>query len=232
MSQITGVWRQIGICCSAGHILASQFAYPLQTVPQDRRSYTTLDVAKRLGVSLQTVQRWVDAGHLKAWKTLGGHRRIDAESAELLFKSQIERIGALPESPAEATRQDGAVSVVIVDDDPMDRELLVWLVQKALPNARIEVAENGFQALVIIGRIAPDIVITDINMPHMNGLEMIRNLLSDEAARPRTLVAVSALSKQGLAELGTLPPEVVFLTKPLEEARFIAVMEGQLAPAK
>lgn len=42
----------------------------------------------------------------------------------------------------------------------------------------------------------------------------------------------AALSKQGLAALVTLPPEVVFLIKPIEEARFIAVMEGKLAPAK
>ncbi len=52
------------------------------------RAHTTVAVAKRSGVSLQTVQRWFDAGHLKAWKLLGGHRRIDAASAERLFLRQ------------------------------------------------------------------------------------------------------------------------------------------------
>lgn len=50
------------------------------------RTYSTVEIARRLGVSIQTVQRWVDTGKLKAWKTLGGHRRIDAESAEALLK--------------------------------------------------------------------------------------------------------------------------------------------------
>lgn len=50
------------------------------------RTYSTVEIARRLGVSIQTVQRWVDAGHLKAWKTMGGHRRISAESAEALLK--------------------------------------------------------------------------------------------------------------------------------------------------
>jgi excisionase family DNA binding protein len=195
---------------------------PCFTVPHNSRSYTTIEVAKRLGVSLQTVQRWVDAGQLKAWKTLGGHRRIDAESAELLFKAQEDQIGSLP---PELPPEPAPVTAVIVDDNHMDRELLTFLVRKALPHARIEVAENGFQGLVTIGRVSPDIVITDINMPHMNGLEMIRNLLSDTAIRPRTLVAISSLSKQGLAELGSLPPGVLFLRKPLEERLLIAALQ-------
>ncbi|XVJ69915.1 MAG: excisionase family DNA-binding protein [Rhizobacter sp.] len=52
------------------------------------RTYSTVEIARRLGVSIQTVQRWVDSGKLKAWKTLGGHRRIDAESAEALLATR------------------------------------------------------------------------------------------------------------------------------------------------
>ena len=118
--------------------------------PDARASYSTAFVARRLGVSVPTVQRWVDAGHLKAWKTLGGHRRIDAESAEQLFRSQaLPADGeAVPEAPAEALR------VVVVDDNPNDRDLLTALVEEALPGAVITVAENGFQGLVAIGRLA------------------------------------------------------------------------------
>lgn len=194
-------------------------------MPQHPRSYTTIEVAKQLGVSLQTVQRWVDAGHLKAWKTLGGHRRIDAESAELLFKAQQERLGTSAESDLDPSVQAAPVTVLIVDDNAMDREMLDVLVRRALPQAHIEVAENGFQALMIIGRIAPQVVITDINMPHMNGLEMIRNLHSDHAIKPRTIVAVSALTKQEVRKLGALPPDVVFFNKPVEEGRFMAALQ-------
>jgi excisionase family DNA binding protein len=44
---------------------------------ETRRSYSPKQLADELGVSVQTIQRWADAGHLKAWKTLGGHRKID-----------------------------------------------------------------------------------------------------------------------------------------------------------
>lgn len=184
---------------------------------QDPRSYTTVEVAKRLGVSLQTVQRWVDAGHLKAWKTLGGHRRIEAAGAELLFQEQDARIGAV--APP--------VSVVVVDDDPRDLALLVMLVRKALPDANVEAVANGFQGLVAVGKSLPQIVVTDIHMPHMNGFEMIRSLLEDEAARPRTLIAVSGLSRQELAEMGTLPPGVQIFTKPLDQGRFVAALQSK-----
>jgi len=185
----------------------------------DRRSYTTLDVAKRLGVSLQTVQRWVDAGHLKAWKTLGGHRRIDAESAEQLFKSQDGQIGVVSDSKTPAS-----ISVVVVDDDAADRALMVALVRQALPEAHIEVAENGFLALALIGKLRPDIVITDIHMPHMDGFEMVRQLSTNELIRPQTLIAVSASSPQEVAALGQLPDDVQLLTKPLDQALVIATL--------
>ena len=193
---------------------------------KDRRSHTTIDVAKRLGVSLQTVQRWVDAGHLQAWKTLGGHRRIDAASAERLFQDQEGRIGALQAPEAKAAPAAG-VSVLVVDDNDMDRALLVTLVQQALPQAKVESAANGIQGLIAIGKLAPQLVITDIVMPNIDGFEMIRSLLEDTASRPRTLIAVSALSKQELSRKGKLPAEVQLFTKPLDQERLVAAIRGE-----
>jgi excisionase family DNA binding protein len=205
-------------------ILDSPFwqQYPMTDIP---RSYTTIDVAKRLGVSLQTVQRWVDAGHLKAWKTLGGHRRIEASSAELLFRQQEDRMGATDSIRSDRGQASNA-SVVVVDDDPLDLALLVMLVRNALPDATVEAAANGFQGLVAIGKTSPQIVITDIHMPHMDGFEMIRTLWEDEAGRPRTLMAVSAMTRQELAAIGTLPAQVQVFTKPLDQARFAAALRN------
>src|SRR6476469_5872230 len=110
---------------------------PTPKTPSRPASYSTAFVAERLGVSVPTVQRWVDAGHIKAWKTLGGHRRIDAGSAERLFASQ---------RPLEAREvpEPRPSSILIVEDNPDDRDLLTALCEAALPGARIRVAENGF----------------------------------------------------------------------------------------
>ena len=182
------------------------------------RSYTTIEVAKRLGVSLQTVQRWVDAGHLKAWKTLGGHRRIDADSAEALFKTQTG------DAKAAATAGAAVLRILIVDDNPIDLELMAALARKAMPQEAIELAADGFRALLSVGRALPDVLITDINMPHMDGFEMIRSLAEGRAQSPRTIVAVSSLSPTEMAARGRLLPGVHFLAKPIDEQRLATVL--------
>jgi excisionase family DNA binding protein len=185
-------------------------------------SYSTAHVARRLGISIPTVQRWVDAGQLKAWKTPGGHRRIDAESAERLFDAQAHDTPTSPDRAAEP------LSVMVVEDNADDREILTLLVNTALPDARLAVFESGIQALVAIGQKAPDIVITDIVMPHMNGVEMLRQLSTQCVVRPRLIVAVSSVTTRQLANMGQLPPEVRYVLKPIDPQPFIEILQSAM----
>ena len=180
-------------------------------IPGNRRSYSTAFVAGKLGVSIPTVQRWVDAGQLRAWKTLGGHRRIDAEAADELIRKHS---GAAMEAAPAITPP---VRVVIVDDNPDDRDLLSALVGEALPDATVTVADNGFVGLMAIGQTDPLIVITDIQMPKMDGIEMLKQISSAEGVRPRLLIAVSSLSAGQLAQRGGLPEPVKFVRKPIDD---------------
>jgi CheY-like chemotaxis protein len=147
---------------------------------------------------------------------VGGHRRIDAQSAEDFFRSHGQLLRAAPAPAGSAA----PLQVLIVDDNPDDRDLLSAMVESALPAAAISLAENGFQALVAIGQAVPDIVITDITMPHMDGLEMIRHLASQSAVRPRLIVAVSSRTPAQIRKLGGVPPDVTFLPKPVDPVRF------------
>lgn len=184
-------------------------------------SYSTAEVARRLGVSMPTIQRWVDAGHLKAWKTPGGHRRIDATSAEALFRAQRE-----PGLQAQQAANAASVTtrVVVVDDSPDDRDQLSAIVQAALPTARLRVFENGIQALVAIGHDAADIVVTDIVMPYMDGVEMLRQLSAHCLVTPRLIVAVSANRDEQGRPTVVLPPNVRFVPKPVDPQTLIAVL--------
>jgi excisionase family DNA binding protein len=192
-------------------------------------SYSTAEVARRLGVSVPTVQRWVDLGHLKAWKTVGGHRRIEAQSAERMFSSLAGPGGTdvppVPDAPGAALAE--GVCVVVVDDNPDDRDVLSALLETAIPGARVAVTENGFQGLVAIGQTAPDIVVTDVAMPHMDGVEMLRHL-STALVRPRLIVAVSSRTPQEFAALGEIPPDVHFVPKPIDPQRFIGTLHGAM----
>lgn len=183
-------------------------------------SYSPAELARRLGVSAPTIQRWVDQGHLRAWKTVGGHRRIDAASAEAFIASQqaasARESAASPSAPAP-------VSVLIVDDNDSDRDVLAALVEEALPQASVRLMDNGFQALTSIGQAMPQVLITDIVMPHMNGIEMLRHVCH-AGQRPQLVVAVSSYTAAQVEELGGLPDGVVRMAKPLAPGPFIELL--------
>ena len=178
-------------------------------------------MAQRLGVSTPTVQRWVDLGYLKAWKTVGGHRRIDAASAERFIAEH-----GLAAPPVAAPAPAG-LRVLVVDDNPDDRDLLTALVEATLPGAVVHTAEGGFEALVAIGRATPDILVTDILMPHMDGLEMLRHLASDRTAGPRAIVVVTALAAEKLGALDELQLPVRVVPKPIDPQRFAAALRAR-----
>ena len=192
-------------------------------------SFSTADLARRLGVSVPTVQRWVDLGHLKAWKTVGGHRRIDAESAEAFIRTQGQRRGG--EATASAAVLPVPVSVLVVDDNPDDRDLLCALVDIALPGAHVVCAANGFDALIEVGKAMPDLIVTDLTMPHMDGIEMIRHLSARGDAHPPAIVAVSSHAPAHIQALGGLPACVTLLAKPVEAARFVETVNLALGQA-
>ena len=64
--------------------------------------------------------------------------------------------------------------VLVVDDDPHIRQLLVFALEKAGLSARE--AEDGEAALLQVAKAAPDLVVLDINMPKLDGLEVCRRL--------------------------------------------------------
>lgn len=181
-------------------------------------SYSTAEVAQRLGVSAPTVQRWVDLGVLKAWKTVGGHRRIDAASVDEFMAAQ--RLPGAPPAPARRAFP----MVLVVDDNPDDRDLLQALVEATLPGAIVRLADSGFEALVAIGRDAPDILCTDIVMPHMDGMEMLRHLASARTPGPRSIIVVTSLRDERLDALAELPLALQLLHKPIQPEAFAAAL--------
>lgn len=183
-------------------------------------SYSTLEVARLLQVTVQTIQRWVDAGHLQAWRTVGGHRRIDAASLQRFRQASGEL--AISHGEAEAIEDQAeetktAPRVVIADDDESDREMIGYLMHRLRPDWQVEFADNGFAALLAIGRQPPDALITDIVMPYLNGPAMLRTLRADPTHQSMAILAVSSHSAEEIRELGGLPQNVAFISKPLSK---------------
>ena len=76
-------------------------------------------------------------------------------------------------------RHHGA-KILVVDDDPMVRQVLMEAL--ALPRAyRLEEATNGIEASIRLGTYRPDLLILDVFMPEMDGLEVCRNIKIEPA---------------------------------------------------
>ena len=174
---------------------------------------STREAADRLRVSLRTVQLWSEAGVLRAWKTPGGHRRILLSSVDELIRKRGGELARRGE--------DGRYQVLIVEDEPDFRRLFeLHLGSWGLP-IELHSVPSGFDALVRIGASRPDLLITDLRMPGIDGFEMIRSLQASEAISDLEVIVVTALTAHTIAERGGLPEPITVLHKPLrfEELR-------------
>ena len=64
------------------------------TEPGSRLGLTASEAARHLGVSISTVRRWSDAGHLQGYRTPGGQRRFDREQLDVFISSMQRGNGA------------------------------------------------------------------------------------------------------------------------------------------
>lgn len=221
---------------------ANGMAHDPPTLPmpaaQHPDSCSTIDLAHRVGVSRQTVQRWVDAGLIASWRTPGGHRRLDMASVERF----LQGLGTAPAAThgllAAGDGRPEKFRVLVVDDVPLQREVTQMVVHHAVPDADVQVADDGLEALIAIGRFNPHLVVTDIVMPHMDGVQMIRLLSRADMPRP-AVIAVTGHTAAEVAARGPLPAGVPMLFKPydplqlaeLVNAAAAKVLKGHAAPA-
>jgi excisionase family DNA binding protein len=177
---------------------------------EEHAYFSTQEAANQLGVSLRTVQLWVESGVLVAWKTPGGHRRILRSSVQQVI-SERQKVTGLEQSVSR-------FRVVIVEDDPDLSELLKLSISQFSEDIEVLQARDGFEGLMLIGQSRPELVITDLNMPGMDGFRMIRAIDSGESATPEFIV-ITALSPQDIQDKGGLPEGLTVLEKPVSIVR-------------
>ena len=94
---------------------------------------------------------------------------------------------------------NSSVTVLVVDDDRSTRALLGILLEK--DGYHIINAEDGVEALAAFERHIPDIIITDIHMPRLNGLDLIRSVRSSGGSTATTpIIALTADTEDMVGE--------------------------------
>ena len=171
---------------------------------------TTREAAELLGISVRTTQLWVESGLLTAWKTAGGHRRVSRESVlSLLHKAPAAT--AVPARRAE----DNQLKVLVVEDDQDLLRLYLTKLAQWPMGPKLSVASNGVEALVRLGREAPDFLIADLGMEEMDGFRMLHLLRAMPELAAMTIVVVSGLDAEEIARRGGVPTGIAVLPKPI-----------------
>jgi len=182
----------------------------IETLPD---TLTTRETAKLLDASVRTIQLWVEGGRLKAWKTPGGHRRVLRTSVEELL--------------AKRQRVSGRVvrkyEVLAVDDDPIQRAVLEKVLGGLGPDTRLRVSADGYEALIRIGETRPDLLVTDLIMPGLDGFRLLKTLEREASGQAMRIVVVTVLTAEEVAAQGGLPNGVTLLHKPVPAASLLSL---------
>jgi excisionase family DNA binding protein len=198
----------------------------MPSLPIDKSFCTTSEAAVLLGVSVGTVQLWAESGLLEGWKTSGGHRRIQRDSVErLIHRSGPARIAPVPVNAPPLQDRD-RLSIMVVDDDPNLLRLYHTQMSRWPIKPDVIAVGNAIAALVMIGRKGPDLLVTDLQMPGLDGFGMLQVLRQDPAIATTKIVVITGLDMADVARRGTIPAGVEVLPKPIPFDRLRAIATG------
>jgi excisionase family DNA binding protein len=178
-----------------------------ELIAEAREVCTTSEAARQLGVSNTTIQIMDERGELKAWRTRGGHRRISLESLDAV---QRMRSAGMARRPGE----DEQLTVLVVEDDAALRELYVSTIESWGWPVQVITAGDGIDALLMIERRRPEILITDLRMAPMDGFDFLRKLRTHHEFNGTNVIVVTGLDDAEIDAKGALPPGIVMYRKP------------------
>jgi DNA-binding response OmpR family regulator len=154
--------------------------------------------------------RWLVNGELKGVRSPGGHWRVD-ESA---LPTQSEG----HENPLVPVEDE--LHVAIIEDDASQAAALARLVGMFAPTASIHLASDGLMAGLVLGSARPHVAFVDIEMPGLDGIEVVRRARKVASLQRTRFVVLSGRLTQervdALAEIGVLdvfrkpiPPDIL-----------------------
>lgn len=199
--------------------------------PQDSPEpahYSTLEVARLLGMAVRSVQMMVDRGELEAWKTPGGHRRISRESVQ---RWREARQGGMRPSASPRPGPAAAARVLLIEDSAHYQNLVSLLVKQSFPEVELHVADDGIAGLALAGQLQPQVLIVDILLPGIDGAALITSLRSHPQFATSRLVVVTSLDEKQREPYAFALAGVPVIHKPRVVMELPPLLQSLLHPA-
>ena len=109
--------------------------------------------------------------------------------------------------------------ILIVDDDPSARQTVVALLENE--NYELELVEDGFQALQVLGKMQPDLILLDVMMPGMDGFEVCRRIRATPKFAEVPILILTALDDRQSLVQGIEAGADDFVRKPIDRRELV-----------
>jgi two-component system, cell cycle response regulator DivK len=123
-----------------------------------------------------------------------------------------------------------AQKILVVEDNELNLKLFCDLLRAH--DYEAEPVRDGREAVAAARAFAPDLIIMDIQMPHVSGLELIEELKGDEELKATPIMAVTAYAARGDEERIRDAGAEGYVSKPISVLRFVEAARALLAAAE
>lgn len=184
---------------------------------------TSTQVGNLLQVNPSSVKKWVNDGHIIAFRTPGGHRRIRA----------LDLVAFLDAHKIPVPRQlqnAGKRRIVAVDDDITQLRALGRSLKRWSDKLDVTLVDNGVDALLEVGAARPHGLLIDVFLPGIDGIEVCRRLKANAATKDIAIIVTSGRLTSELEQAARGAGARRVLRKPVDVTAVIEEL-GIAAPA-
>jgi CheY-like chemotaxis protein/DNA-binding XRE family transcriptional regulator len=160
------------------------------------------ELARQIGVSFPTVNAW-ERGKSQPYPR---HRR------------------AIDNLYEEALREDSSRLALVVEDDPSSAIVISDYVAMALPDWRVVVIDNGYEAMIQLGLLRPRLLLLDIMMPEIDGFKVFERVQDLDELRDTVVVFVTAATDEKVLTRAR-ESGAALLQKPLDRERVVSTLQ-------
>ncbi|HQF55111.1 MAG TPA: response regulator [Fibrobacteria bacterium] len=180
-----------------------------------------------VGIGLALVREIAEAhgGRAQVQSTLGLGNLFEIVLEDVVDDSiplPMESIPPVRTGPLVAAYRPkpGSALALVVEDQQLLRHVLRDILERI---ARVATAHDGHEALRLIHELRPDVVVTDLSMPGMDGMELLSVLRSDPSTKELPVVILSGDVDSLRSRLAD-EPNLAFLSKPFEQDKLLSVI--------
>ena len=165
----------------------------------------------------------LDVNRLVAGDTSERNIVVPSASAARVFAPGAAAVasGSIPAAVVDELR--GEKVVVVADDSISVRKFVGRMLEKA--GYRVKLASDGLEASEIIAQVGCHLLVTDIEMPRMNGYELMTHLRQDAVTRRIPVLVVTSRAGAKHRDRAMKEGAASFLTKPVQEDQLLSVVE-------